>query len=361
MPEAVIAVVSPLTGPTGALGTEMAQAAELAVDTHAASAAADVHLERYDDEGDRRTGRNIARTLAGRPGVLGVIGHYNSDITLLAASTYNAAGLPLVSPIVSNPALTDQGMPAVFRFTNRDDQTALAIASHLRHARSKSRAVVVETLTTYGSSMATQFTRQFSKLGGEVILYLSVEEGDTAAEDLIATLAVDYDVLFYGGTFEGAGLVRAMRAAGHGQLFAAGDGCWDGLNFLQPAGSAAEAGEGCLVLSATPELGVVPGSLKVAARYERRFGPINNYALNTYDATMMLLTAIATARTGHSRISRTEVTAALRAAPHHGVAYQEPSSWNPAGDNRAAVTALHVVRHGRFAQVDCVAATGTST
>lgn len=93
----------------------------------------------------------------------------------------------------------------------------------------------------------------------------------------------------------------------------------------------------------------------------QHFGQISNYALNTYDATTMLLTAIAAARTGQARISRTDVTAALRAAPHHGVAYQEPSSWNPAGDNRAAVTALHVVRDGRFAQVDCVAATGTST
>lgn len=361
MSEAVIAVVSPLTGLAGPLGIEMAQAAGLAVVTHAASTAAGVQVECHDDEGDRHTGCRIARALAGRPEVLGVIGHYNSDITLLAAPIYSAAGLALVSPIVSNPALTDRGMSSVFRFTNRDDQTALAIARYLRQARSKSHAVVVETLTTYGSSMATQFTRQFSKLDGEVVLYLSVEEGDTAAEDLIATLTMDYDVLFYGGTFEGAGLVRAMRAAGHDQLFAAGDGCWDGLNFLQPAGCAAESGEGCLVLSATPELGVVPGSLEVAASYEQRFGPVNNYALNTYDATMMLLAAIAAARTGRARISRTDVAAALRAARHRGVAYQEPSSWNSAGDNRATVTALHVVRDGRFVQVGCVAATDIST
>src|SRR4051794_39515967 len=49
--------------------------------------------------------------------------------------------------------------------------------------------------------------------------------------------------ILYGVTFEGAPLLRGMRAQNDDRLFATGDGCWDIGNFLEPAGSAAEQGK----------------------------------------------------------------------------------------------------------------------
>jgi branched-chain amino acid transport system substrate-binding protein len=56
------------------------------------------------------------------------------------------------------------------------------------------------------------------------------------------------------------------------------------VNFLRPAGGSINLAEGVVVLSATPEVGRVPGSDSFARRYARRHGAIGNYAVNAYDA-----------------------------------------------------------------------------
>jgi hypothetical protein len=75
----------------------------------------------------------------------------------------------------------------------------------------------------------------------------------------------DFDPLFYGGGFvlrwlrgrlhTASDILRAMRGVGFEQLFAAGDGCCDVSNFLEPAGDTSASGEGFLVLSATSQIG----------------------------------------------------------------------------------------------------------
>jgi hypothetical protein len=49
---------------------------------------------------------------------------------------------------------------------------------------------------------------------------------------IVGGLPEDIDVVFYGGTFEGAPLLRALRKGGRDHLFAAGDGCWNVPTFL---------------------------------------------------------------------------------------------------------------------------------
>jgi branched-chain amino acid transport system substrate-binding protein len=324
----------------------MADAATLAHREHPGSGA--IRLEAHDDAGEVAKGIDVAAQLAARPEVVTVVGHYNSNVTLEAAAIYGRAGLPLMAPIVSNPALTDRRTGPVFRYTNRDDRTAAALVVRLRALR-KRTALVVATTTTYGASMATQFVRAFERAGGQVAVYLTVDEGRSDFDDLLAGIDPgDVDVVFYGGTFEGAPLLRQLRARGLGQLFATGDGCWDVENFVAPAGAAAEAGEGVLVLSATPAPTDADGSADVIRRYEAAFRPANNYAVNSYEATRIVLRAIDSALQAEATAgtaTRAAVAVAVAATP------LPTATWDDRGDNRAAVTALHVVREGRFHQV----------
>ena len=117
-------------------------------------------------------------------------------------------------------------------------------------------------------------------------------------------------------------------------------------------GEAATEGEGVLVLSATPEVGLVPGSQEFALAYAERYGPIGNYALNSYDSTRLLLAAIEDAAIAAGGIpSRAEVISAVRATRFQGVAYRDRVAWDEKGDNLATVTALHVSEGHRFRQV----------
>lgn len=350
-----LAVAGPLSGSSARLGTEMAQATRLAIEEQNARGGIlgmKVGVDVADDRGDVRTGADLARGYCDRPEVLGVIGHYNSDVTLAASSIYDAAGLAMVTPIASNPRVTERGLPAVFRFTNRDDRTGLAIAWHLSRTLGKQRAVIVLTPTAYGTSMADSFADALIALGGRVVTRERVEEGRRDFTALVRTLPPAFDVLFYGGSFEGAYILRALRAAGLDQVFAAGDGCWDVANFLEPAGDAAEVGEGVLILAASTAVGRVPGSADFASRYTQRFGPIVNYALNSYDSTRMLLDAINRSAGGSGRRpSRGEVVDALRRATFQGIAYAGRCEWDDKNDNRAAVTVLNVVEKGRYREV----------
>jgi len=342
-----------------------------------------------DDGGTPDQGAATAAQLCAEPEVLGVIGHYNSDVTIAASNVYAHGGLAMITPIASNPLVTDRHLPGIFRWTNRDDRTAMAIAAYLRGACHKRRAVIVESETAYGASMADQFGRAFAAAGGEVLTRRiirsrratrargagrvpaagsgAIEEVDRSCavetpvglETLVRNLPGQFDLLFYGGSFDGAALLKTMRAAGLTQLFAAGDGCWDVRNFVEPAGSAATAGEGVLVLAATLAVGRMQGSVDFASRYAARHGPIGNYALNAYDSTRVLIGAITDARrTAGGRLpDRAGVIDAIHRSTYHGLAYRDPVRWDHKGDNLASLTALNIVRAGHFEQIAEIAAT----
>lgn len=102
-----------------------------------------------------------------------------------------------------------------------------------------------------------------------------------------------------------------------------------------------------LVLSATPQVGVVPGSADLVARYERAHGPVNNYAVNSYESMRAVLQAIAAAST----VTRDAVAQELRRLNLPSAAHPRPTTFDDKGDNDASLTALHTARHGRFHQV----------
>ncbi len=357
-----IGIGTTLSGRYARIGTEMKQAAELAIEeTNAAGGIGGFRVlsQAADDASDVQMGEAVARQFCGQASLLGVVGHYGSDISIAASGIYAQCGLVMITPIASNPAVTDSGRENVFRFTNRDDYTGSAIAGHLFKKLAKRRAVLVESEYAYGKSMGSAFAKAFQQFGGEIILQHSVTVGEREFGRLISTLPEDFDVLFYGGAFEGAFLLKAMREQGRNQLFATGDGCWDKTNFLEPAGSAATQGEGVLVLAATPEVGRVDGSRGFAERYEQRYGPITNYAVNSYDSTCLLLKAIEfAAQQNAAPPTRTDTLAAMRRIKFQGIAYSRPAEWDSKGDNTAAVTALYIVEGTSFRQIAEIARDG---
>jgi branched-chain amino acid transport system substrate-binding protein len=351
----LIGVGAPLSGAAAPLGLEMKQAIELAIDEKNAGGGifgAKVALEIADDASNPAKAETVARDFCSMSSLLGIVAHFDSDVTLVASGFYHECGLAMITPIASNPDVTERGFTNVFRFTNRDDQTGRAIAKYFFERLGKRRAVAIENVTMYGKSMSRAFIDAFTVLGGHILARRTVQVGvrDFAAE--VKTLPSEFDVLFYSGMLEGAFILKAMRAAGLNQLFAAGDGCWDIPHFLEPAGASATEGEGVLVLSASPEIGRIPGSAAFAEKYYHRYGSIINYAANSYDSARVLLQAIEDAVTASKTIpTRAEVIEAMRKIRFQGIGYRRPTEWNEKGDNLATITALHIVKDGRFQQI----------
>jgi branched-chain amino acid transport system substrate-binding protein len=350
-----IAIGAPLTGGAASFGIEMKNAVELALEEQNAGGGllgARVEARVVDDEASDARGQAVASSLCGDPTVLAVVGHVNSNVSISASSVYAGCGLVMLTPMSSNPAVTDRGLPNVFRLTNRDDHKGPALAAYLYRKLSKRRAVVINDQTAYGKGLADLFAGTFARLGGTVVARPVVKVGDRDFQALLAGLPPDFDVLFFGGIAEAAYVLKQMRDKGLNQLFACGDGCWNVNGFIQPAEGAATRGEGVIVLSAAPAVGRVPGSGAFAERYTKEFGPIANYAVNSYDAARLVLVAIRRAADAKGGLpTRTDVMSALRTLRYQGIAYARPVEWDTKGDNMAAVIFLNRVEGGQFKEI----------
>jgi branched-chain amino acid transport system substrate-binding protein len=347
-----VAIGAPLTGGAASFGIEMKQGVELAVEEQKTIGPLRVETMVADDEASDAKAQTIARAFCDDPTVLGVVGHVNSNVSITASSVYQACGLAMITPMSSNPAVTDRGLANVFRLTNRDDHKGPGLAGFLYSKRGKRKAVVIDDQTVYGKGLADVFAKTFSALEGTVAAHPTVKVGDRDFHALLGALPKDFDVLFYGGIAEAPYVLKQMREMGLDQLFACGDGCWSVKGFIQPAEGAATKGEGVLVLSAAPAIGRVPGSQAFAERYTKRFGPIANYAANSYDAARALLLAIEQAARGKSGPpTRAEVLAALRTIHFQGIAYARPVEWDTKGDNKGAVIFVNVVDGERFREI----------
>jgi len=347
-----VAIGAPLTGGAASFGVEMKQAVELAVEEQKTVGPLRVETVVADDEASDAKAQTIARAFCDDPTVLGVVGHVNSNVSITASGVYQACGLAMITPMSSNPAVTDRGLANVFRLTNRDDHKGPGLAGFLYSKRGKRKAVVIDDQTLYGKGLADVFAKTFSALGGVVVAHPTVKVGDRDFHALLGALPKDFDVLFYGGIAEAPYVLKQMREMGLDQLFACGDGCWSVKGFIQPAEGATTKGEGVLVLSAAPAIGRVPGSQAFADRYTKRFGPIANYAANSYDAVRALLLAIEQAARGKSGPpTRGEVITALRTIHFQGIAYGRPVEWDTKGDNKGAVIFVNVVDGERFREI----------
>jgi branched-chain amino acid transport system substrate-binding protein len=354
-----IGVGGPLTTGSATFGVEMRQAVDLAVAEKNAAGGllgAKITAVAADDEASNQRGEAVARQFCDDPAVLGVVGHVNSGVTIAASAVYAGCGLAMLTPMSSNPGVTDQGLPNVFRLTNRDDRKGPGFAKWLVGRMAKRNAVVIDDRTLYGRGLADGFVAGFEAAGGTIVTRQGVKVGDTDFRGLLGALPKSFDVLFFAGIREGAYLVRDMRALGLNQVFGCGDGCWSVDAFIAPAGAAANQGEGVRILSAAPALGKVPGSTEFAARYTAKYGPINNYAASSYDSARIVLAAIEQAALAKKSVpTRAEVLAAMRATKVQGIAYAGPAQWNRKGDNVAAVIFVNVVEGGRFKEIDEIA------
>jgi len=347
-----IAIGAPLTGGAASFGVEMKQAVELALDEQKTIGGLRLEPVVADDEASDTKAQTIARAFCDDPAVLGVVGHVNSNVSITASSIYRACGLAMITPMSSNPAVTDRGLPNVFRLTNRDDHKGPGLAGYLYGKRGKRKAAVLDDQTVYGKGLADVFAKTFSALGGAVVAHPTVKVGDRDFHALLGNLPKDFDVLFYAGIAEAPYVLKQMRESGLNQLFACGDGCWSVKGFIQPAEGATTKGEGVLILSAAPAIGRVPGSQAFADRYTKRFGPIANYAANSYDAARALLLAIEQAARGkNGPPTRAEVLTALRPLRFQGIAYARPVEWDGKGDNKGAVIFVNMVDGDRFSEV----------
>src|SRR3981081_127090 len=251
-----IGIGGPVARSSAGFGVEMKQAVELAVDERndaGGVAGAKVVAMALDDKADAAAGKAVAKAFCDDPASRVVVGPVNSGVAIATGMIYADCGLAVITPMASNPQVTESGFATIFRLTNRDDRKGPGLARYLMQKMGKKRALVVDDRTPYGVGLADQFIAGFSA-GGTVVARKSVKVGDRDFADFVKSWPKDFDVLFFAGIREGALILKEMRAHGFVQLFTCGDGCWDTNAFIHAAEGAATKAEGVRILSAAPAI-----------------------------------------------------------------------------------------------------------
>lgn len=285
-----IAIAAPLTGPYSDLGKTLVEGAQLAIEEYNADPANKEHPMGFilvDDGGIVIEALERAK-IAIAEGVLGVIGHVNSGISIEASKKYMRAKIPQISPASTHPKFTERPefRGYVFRTIGTDRQIGEAAADLVLSDGKYKRIAVLFNDRPYGVSVSSEFVRMLAHhKEKEIVFYETIpvrtHDHSATARRVAKTNA---DLVFFVGEYNDAGyLAKNLKKALPKAQFLSAEGAHN-QSFIEIAGSAAE---GAMILGAP-----LP-SKKVVKNYKKRFKKgISGYVATSYNATKILLAAI---------------------------------------------------------------------
>lgn len=241
--EVLIGLASPLTGPMAWAGASNQLGAESAIADFNANGGVlgeRIELLAVDDFCDPDQALVAAEKLV-EAGVALVIGHHCSHATLPASKVYAAAGILMITPFSTNPKITEQGFPTVFRMCGRDDRQGQVAGAFLAERFGNERIAIVHDGTVYGQGLAEETRRRLNERGVADVLFEGVQLGQVDFSGIIQKVqALDVQVLYYAGLRHEAGLlVRQAYDQGYRPQVVASDGV-GGEEFALIAGPAAD-------------------------------------------------------------------------------------------------------------------------
>jgi len=313
-----IATQSPLSGGMSAVGTDIKNGAQLAVEQLSGPLVKlgfKVELAPFDDQGNPDTGVANAKSIVADPAILAIVGHYNSGVQIPSSEEYHAAGLVNISPANTNPKVTDRGYEEVNRICGRDDVQG-AVGAQYAASKGVKSAYVLHDKTAYGQGIAEYYQREAKKLGIKVLGFEGTEEKANFDSILTPILAAKPQVIYFGGMFDQSSvLFKQARQKGFKGMFLSDDG-FDSSDAAKIGGDVLLQGNGTYYSTVSGPASVYPGTAKFVADFKAKFGAEPQpFAAQAYDCAAIALKAIenAAVAAGNKIPARADVTAAVRA------------------------------------------------
>jgi branched-chain amino acid transport system substrate-binding protein len=242
-----------------------------------------------DDACEPRQAKAVAQQLVSE-GVVLVVGHACSACFLAVSKVYEKAGIIMISPAATNPKVTDEGGPNVFRVIGRDDQQGTIAGDYLAENHSNSRIAIIHDGDVYGLGLAEFTKRQLNKRGVTEVMFDSYTKNSDDYKPLVEKLVnKKIDVLYIGGSITDVGIIarQAKKELPNLRLFSA-----DTLANVQYLFVAGEAGVGTY-FTFGPDMRLKPEAQDVAAaiREEDAYEP-EGFTLYAYGAVQAWAQAV---------------------------------------------------------------------
>lgn len=292
-----IVTQTPLSGDQSLAGEAIKLGAQLGIEDFGGQIAAagyKVVLQAEDDQASPTTGVANANRIINDAQVIGVVGHYNSGVSIPASEVYAKVGLTMISPSSTNPTLTERESTKLVanRVSGRDDVQGPAAAKFAVKTLQVKRAYVINDKTAYGSGLADAFAKTLIEQGGQVVLATGVDQKETDFSTILNRARLDKpDLIFYGGTYPQGGLViKQIREKGLSAKFLGGDGL-DSADLQKIAG--AENMTDIFFTTTSVPLSQLPAGKAFGEKYKAKFGRApEGYSAYGYDAAHAILAAL---------------------------------------------------------------------
>ena len=304
-----IGVAAPTSGSGAHFGQDVQDGALMAIDELNAKgvtiAGKKVTLQMVpeDDAGDPKQGTTVAQKLVDEK-VNGVVGHFNSGVSIPASKVYSDAGIPMITPGSTNPKLTRQGFKTVFRTVPDDALLGGALGKYASNVIKGKSIAVIDDRTAYGRGVAEEFEKAVKAAGGKIADQQFTNDKATDFTAILTEIkAKKPDIVFFGGMDAvGGQMIRQMKQLGINAKFMGGDGiCSTELPKL--AGGAMSDGQVVCVEGGGLEKSEEPGMEAFRARFKKKFSmDVQQYAPNAYDAVGIMVAAMVKAGSADPKV-----------------------------------------------------------
>jgi branched-chain amino acid transport system substrate-binding protein len=330
-----IATQSPLSGGQAALGEGIKLGAQLAVEKFKAGVEKlgyKVELVPYDDQAKPDVGVANARNIIADRDILAVVGHLNSGVAIPSSEVYREVNLAMVSPANTNPTVTDRGYPNIYRVCGRDDVQGVVGSEFAASLKIKS-VYIIHDKTTYGQGVAEYFRDDAKKKGLTVLGFEGTEEKSNFDPIITPLRAKNPDLIYFGGIYEQAApFFKQAREKGVKAKFMGPDGL-DSSDLAKIGGKAVV---GMYYTSVAGPVTKYPQAKAFAEEFRKKFGTNPEpFSAQAYDAATIALKAMEMAGKSGKRLSREDVSTAVRKVRHSGIT----GTWefDDKGDPRSAL------------------------
>ncbi len=296
-----------------------------------------------DDRADPKEAVNAANKIISDRKILGVVGHLNSGCSIPASRIYNKANLVMISPASTNPKLTLQGYKNVFRVCTTDDIQGKSAANFAFNELGFRKVAVIHDKTPYGQGLAEEFTEQFKSIGGTILSYDGINQGEKDFKSLLTKIQnLNPQAIYWGGMYSEGGLItRQAKEIGCKVPLIGADGIFTD-EYFKIGGEAVEGDYATMI-------GLPPEKLRSAEEfilrykkvYKRELQPYDAY---TYDSTRIIIDAIE--KVG---MDKNKIIEYVSKISYDGVMGR--TSFDEKGDTLNRVISVYQIRNGKFEYV----------
>ncbi len=293
----VIGEYGSMTGTTATFGKSTHNGIMMAVEEANAAGGVigkQIKIEALDDQGLPEQAATVVKRLITQSNVLAVLGEVASSRSLAAAPICQKAGVPMISPTSTNPAVTQTG-DYIFRTCFIDPFQGTVGAKFARQTlKAGSAAILTDVKNDYSVGLAKFFKEEFTKSGGKIVSEASYSEGDKDFRAQLTNIkGKNPGVIYIPGYYTEVGNIALQaKSLGMKQPLLGGDG-WDSPKL-------AEIGKGAVQgayfsTHYSPE-SKDPRVVKFVADFKKKYSETPDaLAAVAYDAAKILFAAIKSA------------------------------------------------------------------